>query len=112
MRPQGWLGTSRVGTGCACPGRSDAVSKAVDDVVEALVAENRVPKWRNETFDVMPGWGDKPLFRIDRGAVPFFGTRAYGVHLNGYRFEGGRLHLWIGRRAPWRKYSPPCTNAT
>lgn len=87
-------------------GDVDTVSAAVDAVVEALVAENRVPKWRNETFDVMPRWGDKPIFRLDRGAVPFFGTRAYGVHLNGYRYEGGRLHLWIGRRAPDKRVAP------
>ena len=34
-----------------------AVSRAVDAVVDALVAEKRVPKWRNETFDVTPRWG-------------------------------------------------------
>jgi len=87
-------------------GDADTVSAAVDAVLEALVVENRVPKWRNETFDVMPRWGDKPIFRLDRGAVPFFGVRAYGVHLNGYRRDGGRLHLWIGRRAPDKQVAP------
>jgi Domain of unknown function (DUF4743) len=82
------------------------VSGAVDEVVEALVAEHRVPKWRNETFDVAPRWGAPPVFRLDRGAVPFFGTRAYGVHLNGYRREGDTLHLWVGRRAPDKKVAP------
>src|SRR5437868_565412 len=65
-----------------------AVSAAVDGVVNALVAENRVRKWRNETFDVAARWGEPPIFRLDRGAVPFFGVRAYGVHLNGYRRHG------------------------
>ena len=87
-------------------GDVDAVSAAVDEVVEALVVENRVPKWRNETFDVMPRWGEPPLFRLDRGAVPFFGVRAYGVHLNGCRFVDGRMHLWIGRRAPDKRVAP------
>jgi 8-oxo-dGTP pyrophosphatase MutT (NUDIX family) len=86
-------------------GDADTVSAAVDEVVEALVVENLVPKWRNETFDVMVRWGDPPIFRLDRGAVPFFGTRAYGVHLNGYRRDGG-LRLWIGRRAPDKRVSP------
>src|SRR6201985_2080073 len=80
-------------------GDVDTVSAAVDAVVEALVVERHVPKWRNETFDVMPRWGDAPIFRLDRGAVPFFGVRAYGVHLNGYRHDVGGLHLWVGRRA-------------
>jgi 8-oxo-dGTP pyrophosphatase MutT (NUDIX family) len=87
-------------------GDADSVSAAVDAVVEALVVERRVPKWRNETFDVMPRWRDPPVFRLDRGAVPFFGTRAYGVHLNGYVRDGDGLRLWIGRRAPDKRVSP------
>ena len=87
-------------------GDVEAVSAAVDEVVEALVVEKQVPKWRNETFDVMARWGEAPLFRLDRGAVPFFGVRAYGVHLNGYRLVDGRLHLWIGRRAPDKRVAP------
>jgi Domain of unknown function (DUF4743) len=87
-------------------GDVETVSRAVDAVVDALVAENRVPKWRNETFDVAPRWGAPAVFRLDRGAVPFFGTRAYGVHLNGYRREGGTIHLWVGRRAHDKKVAP------
>ena len=87
-------------------GDADTLTARVDEVVEALVAERNIPKWRNETFDVMARWGETPLFRLDRGAVPFFGVRAYGVHLNGYRYIGGRLHLWIGRRAPDKRIAP------
>src|SRR5436853_6949114 len=67
-------------------GDADAVSAAVDEVVEALVVENSVPKWRNETFDVMARWDEPPIFRADRGAVPFCGVRAYGVHSKRYRY--------------------------
>jgi 8-oxo-dGTP pyrophosphatase MutT (NUDIX family) len=88
------------------PGDAEARSRAVDRVVDALVAQGRVPKWRNETFDVAPRWDMPPLFRLDRGAVPFFGTRAYGVHLNGYRRAGAELLLWIGRRAPDKRVDP------
>src|SRR5215472_4305464 len=80
----------------AARGDVAAVSRAVDAVVDQLVAENRVPKWRNETFDVAPRWGTPPVFLLDRGAVPFFGTRAYGVHLNGYCREGNTISLWVG----------------
>jgi 8-oxo-dGTP pyrophosphatase MutT (NUDIX family) len=83
-----------------------AVSGAVDAVVEALVGEQRVPRWRDETFDVAARWGEAPVFRLDRGAVPFFGTRAYGVHLNGYRRKGDELYLWIGRRASNKRIAP------
>jgi 8-oxo-dGTP pyrophosphatase MutT (NUDIX family) len=83
------------------------VSAVVDRVVDALLAENKVPKWRNETFDVAARWGEPPVFRLDRGAVPFFGARAYGVHLNGYcRDAQGRVSLWVGRRAPDKRIDP------
>ncbi|MBV9815295.1 MAG: DUF4743 domain-containing protein [Alphaproteobacteria bacterium] len=87
-------------------GDVESVSRAVDRVVDALVVQKQVPKWRNETFDVAPHWRAPPVFRLDRGAVPFFGTRAYGVHLNGYRWEAGTLNLWIGRRSPDKRVAP------
>jgi 8-oxo-dGTP pyrophosphatase MutT (NUDIX family) len=87
-------------------GDSDAISRAVDRVVDALVGEKQIPKSRNETFDVTTRWGAPPIFRLDRGAVPFFGTRAYGVHLNGYRQAAGEPALWVGRRAPDKRVAP------
>jgi len=51
-------------------------------------------------------WGAPPIFRLDRGAVPFFGTRAYGVHLNAYRGDGDAMLLWVGRRAPDKRVAP------
>ncbi|MGH7052787.1 MAG: DUF4743 domain-containing protein [Stellaceae bacterium] len=90
----------------ATEGDPAVLSAAVDAAVKALIAERRLPRARNETFDVMRRWGDPPLFRLDRGAVPFFGTRAYGVHLNGYRRDNGKMMLWIGRRAPDKAVAP------
>jgi len=87
-------------------GDVETVSRAIDAVVDALVADGRVPKWRNETFDVAPRWGATPIFRVDRGAVPFFGVRAYGVHLNGYRRSGNDYSLWIGKRAANKQIAP------
>jgi 8-oxo-dGTP pyrophosphatase MutT (NUDIX family) len=87
-------------------GSCDEISRSVDEVVEALVAERRVPKVRNETFDVPPKWGEQPILRVDRGAVPFFGVRAYGIHVNGYRRDGDRYWLWIGKRASNKQVAP------
>jgi len=87
-------------------GDADTVSRALHEVVEVLVAERRVPKWRNETFDVVPRWGEPPLFRVDRGAVPFFGVRAYGIHVNGFRRDDNRYWLWIGKRAANKQVAP------
>ena len=43
------------------------------------------------------------LLELDRGAVPFFGTRGYGAHLNGWAGNG---ELWIGKRADGKMVSP------
>ena len=87
-------------------GGFEAVSEAVDAVVERLVGDGVLPRWRNEFFAVAPRWGAPPHFRLDRGAVPFFGTRAYGVHLNGFFNDRAGLQLWIGRRAANKQVAP------
>ena len=87
-------------------GGFEPASAAIDAVVERLVGDGVIPKWRNEFFAVAPRWGAPPHFRLDRGAVPFFGTRAYGVHVNGWRRDGGRLMMWVGRRAADKKVAP------
>jgi 8-oxo-dGTP pyrophosphatase MutT (NUDIX family) len=82
------------------------VSAMLDDVVKTLGDEGVVDGWRDEYFMIAPRWGDPPLFQLDRGAVAFFGTRAHGVHLNGFRRDRDGLKLWIGKRAPDKKVEP------
>jgi len=87
-------------------GDFDALSSVIEETTEHLVAEGLVAKWRNEFFAAAPRWGAKAHFKIDRGAVPFFGIRAYGVHLNGFVRDGERLMLWVGRRSPKKAVAP------
>ncbi len=82
------------------------LSAAVDGVIDALVAEGRIDKWRYEDFAVAPRWGQAPLFKLDRGAVAFFGIRSYGVHVNGMRHDADGLKLWTGRRAADKRVAP------
>jgi 8-oxo-dGTP pyrophosphatase MutT (NUDIX family) len=83
-----------------------AITAALDEVVEVLVADGLIAKWRDEVFAITPRWGEAPLFTLDRGAVSFFGVRAYGVHMNGYRRIRDRTWLWIGRRNPLKLVAP------
>jgi len=87
-------------------GGPKAISAAIDDAVEELVSLGVIAKWRNEFFAVAERWGAKLHFTLDRGAVPFFGVKAYGVHLNGYRRVGKNLKLWIGTRAAGKLVAP------
>lgn len=79
---------------------------AVHEVLEQLVADQHLRKLRDEPFPVVTAFGQPELMRLDRGAVPLFGIRAFGIHLNGYvRTERG-LMMWIGRRSATKHVAP------
>jgi isopentenyldiphosphate isomerase len=74
-------------------------TEALDAVVRALEAEGIVKGRRNEYYPVSTGFTAPPLLALERAAVPPFGVRAYGVHMNGYVRKDDGIHMWIGRRA-------------
>ena len=84
----------------------DARSEAVHEVGVQLANAGDIRPLRNETYGVSEGWHVPARLRLDRGLVPLFGTRSYGVHLNGYTGTGAAQRLWIGRRAPTKRVAP------
>ena len=84
----------------------DARTAAVAAVCRELAASGMIRKLRGETFPVACSVLSPPLLALDRGAVPHFGTRAYGVHLNGHVGRGDALELWVGRRARDKSVAP------
>jgi|APTNR8051073442_1049403.scaffolds.fasta_scaffold09884_1 8-oxo-dGTP pyrophosphatase MutT (NUDIX family) len=83
-----------------------ARTDAFDAVVRDLNQRGAIKNWRGEPFAVVPDDGRSPLFTIDRAAVPAFGIRASGVHVNGYVRNDAGLHMWIGRRSKHKHLSP------
>ena len=77
----------------------EARTAAMSQVVRKLVQRRVFAKFRNENYAVVTEWGAPPLLLLDRSAVAPFGVRAFGVHVNGYTRRGGKMLLWIGRRA-------------
>jgi 8-oxo-dGTP pyrophosphatase MutT (NUDIX family) len=63
-------------------------------------------KLRREMYPVIQEWGDAPLAQLDRIAVPWFGVRGFGIHVNGFVRKKDGLHLWIGERATNRLNDP------
>jgi isopentenyldiphosphate isomerase len=55
--------------------------------------------WREERYPVTPDLKQPALMAMERAAVPFFGIRAFGVHLTGYVSRADGLHVWVQRRA-------------
>ncbi|HJS31447.1 MAG TPA: DUF4743 domain-containing protein [Alphaproteobacteria bacterium] len=74
-------------------------SAAIDRVVRALAAEGIVTGVREEAYPVTTGFTHPPLFKMERAAIPHFGVRAYGVHMNGVVRRAEGLHMWVARRA-------------
>ena len=62
--------------------------------------------WRGEAFDVRAEPDGQVLATVDRGALPWFGIQAEGVHVNGLVQRADGLHLWVGRRAADRLMDP------
>jgi 8-oxo-dGTP pyrophosphatase MutT (NUDIX family) len=80
--------------------RTEAVRQAVRRLDGALGEPS------GEDYAVVANWGDEPLMLMDRQIVPAFGVRAFGIHVNGIVRDGGRLKLWIGRRAADKRVAP------
>ncbi|HNB28541.1 MAG TPA: DUF4743 domain-containing protein [Alphaproteobacteria bacterium] len=84
----------------------DHRSAAVGDVTRDLYETGIFTGWRGEWFPVLPRFGEAPLLRLERSAVPVFGVHGYGVHMNGFVRAGNRIKLWVGRRAANRPIEP------
>ncbi|KAJ0031015.1 hypothetical protein Pint_13124 [Pistacia integerrima] len=73
-------------------------TKAVGEVIKCL-GEEVIPGIRNELYPVTSSFGAPIFFSLERAAAPYFGIKAYGVHMNGYVEIDGQKFLWIGKRS-------------
>lgn len=46
------------------------------------------------------------FFQMERAAVPMFGVKAYGVHVNGYVIKGDEMFMWVAKRSPTKQTWP------
>ncbi len=80
---------------------------AIDRVTRQLAADGVVKGWRDERYPILPiGGSGPPVMTMERAAVPLFGARGFGVHMNGFVRKADGLHLWVGRRAKNRPAYP------
>ena len=77
----------------------EARTGAVEAVLRALSEDGTIGRWRDEAYPVGGALFGPHLMWMDRSAIPFFGVRARGVHVNGFVRDGERIRMWIGRRA-------------
>ncbi len=79
---------------------------ALHEVIVALAEAGVKLRLRDEDYAVHADWSEPPLLRLERGAVPLFGTCGYGIHVNGFVRRDDGLHLWVGRRAMDKATAP------
>lgn len=100
----------RVGTGRIefVPGLDgfESRTEAVDGVLREMKANGEIAGWRNEPYPVGDRFAGPVLFHMERAAVPLFGVRAYGVHMNGAVEKDGRLYMWVGKRSLTKPTGP------
>src|ERR1041385_6882181 len=83
-----------------------ARSAAAAEALEKLRGDGTIKGWRNEPYPVGTDFYSPPLMQMERAAVPLFGVRAYGVHLNGFTGDGANLRLWVAKRSRTKQTAP------
>ncbi|KAH9762075.1 Nudix hydrolase 20 [Citrus sinensis] len=78
---------------------ADERTRVVGEVIKCLGEEDLIPGIRNELYPVTSTFGSPIFFSLERAAAPYFGIKAYGVHMNGYVEKDGQKFLWIGKRS-------------
>jgi isopentenyldiphosphate isomerase len=75
---------------------------AVGTFTEMLKKGKIVTGWRDELLPVVSSFSGQPALLMERAAVPLFGFKAFGVHVNGYvrdKSTGQVAQLWVAKRA-------------
>ncbi len=96
------------GDGLSLPSKFTGFKDRSNALMEAtlVLCEHIGKPLRNEMYPVVENFEDEPLAQLDRVAVPWFGIRAWGIHVNGYVRKDDALYLWIGKRADNRQVEP------
>ena len=81
-------------------------TRAVHEVLLSLREAGVIGGWRDEMYPVNRRWGESPALLMERAAIPFFGVRGYGVHMNGYVRRGDELHMWVAKRSLTKPTGP------
>jgi len=76
------------------------------DLRQEAAARHGAFTWRAEAFDVRAVPEGAVLAAVDRGALPWLGIAAQGVHVNGLVRRASGLWVWVGRRAAHKLLDP------
>jgi 8-oxo-dGTP pyrophosphatase MutT (NUDIX family) len=107
----GWVARADAARLQALGCTSDLAGVTLEDAADlpglvAALAARGAFRLRGEAFDVRANPDASVLAHIDRGALPWFGIQAHGVHLNGLVRRPNGLHLWVAHRSRRKLMDP------
>ncbi len=77
----------------------EASSHLLAEINRELVSCGVINQTHGEQYPVKNEFEQPAWLVIDRSAVPYYGIKAWGQHLNGYVKKNDRLYLWIATRS-------------
>jgi hypothetical protein len=83
-----------------------ARTHAMAEVLCTLRDEGVIRGWRDERYPVSGSFGEPPYLVMERAAVPLFGIRAYGIHINGYIRDEYGIKMWVAQRSQSKPTEP------
>ena len=86
-----------------CPATVEERSQQLAEINGQLRRQGLIGGWRDELLPVY-GERDEIIALTERASASFWGIRAYGVHLNGWRGD----KLCFGRRSATKTVAPNC----
>jgi len=92
----------------------NARTKLFNQVNTNLRDQGLIYGWRDELLPVLTSYSSPPRLLIERAACPYYGVKAYGVHMNGFVRKGSSTvtstgditHLWVAKRAATKSTWP------
>lgn len=81
-------------------------SQAIAPVLTELHQQGIIDTWVGEPYPVNHKYGEKGVMEIERAAALYFGTRCYGVHINGLVKKYDGIYVWIAVRAKDKPFFP------
>lgn len=76
------------------------------DICRQMAKDGIVQGWRDELYPIAIDYQQLPLALVERAAMPLFGARGYGVHVNGLVQKTDGIYMWLGKRAADKPTSP------
>jgi len=74
-------------------------NEVLDAATRRLTEQGVIRQLHGEKFDIRKRLSDEPLCQLDRFAMPYFGCRSWGVHMNGFVRKPDGIHMWIAHRS-------------